>query len=528
MIRFPLQTPRERWLAVALLAAWALLYLPNLRTNPNWYSDEGEVMEMSWTAIHGNPHIGPLRNNFLYPHGYPPLYLLANGLLLRVFGNDIVVGRAFQAVCAAAGAALLFWVGTRLRDRTFGFLSAAVFLVYPETVMNFRWVRPHPVAGVLALAVFGFVVRYLQEKRTRDIVWAGLLATLAGGVHYYAYPLLILVVATAAVVKARDIGPALAATAVFPVGFALWFAAVQPGGFGELIADARLLGGYAPGGTSLVAQAARLYHNIVSFGLLTPTLGEQRQFTGVDVWLIVATLGVVTFPALRFRKWLAVWLLGLMYPVFKQQDNVSIFFYPAMMFLPLLALGCAGGLVRLQDWFGACCPKVPQPVRWAPAALLLAVLGIISLQGATGHFRTKVDPWTVSSVADAEAAMSFVNAHTTTNDFVVVSKILDWLVVHARKGSLIQSLAYEGRTNEVYVTPVPRELFQFDCRWQNAKYLVLAYGRFADGRVFGFDGIYTMGLTGVREIMQTIQTEKWPVAFQNGEFLVLSNPRFVK
>ena len=136
---FPLTTKRERALAAALLAAWVFLFLPNLRTNPNWYGDEGEWMEKSWTFIHGAPRVGPISNDFVFPYPYPPLYMAVNGLLLRVFGHDLVVSRALGAVTALAAAGVLFWIGTRLRDKVFGFMCAGVFLVYPQTVMNFRW-----------------------------------------------------------------------------------------------------------------------------------------------------------------------------------------------------------------------------------------------------------------------------------------------------------------------------------------------------------------------------------------------------
>jgi len=40
--------------------------------------------------------------------------------------------------------------------------------------------------------------------------------------------------------------------------------------------------------------------------------------------------------------------------------------------------------------------------------------------------------------------------------------------------------------------------------------------------------VYTVGLKGVREIIQQTQQEKWPVVFHQGVYLVLANPRFVK
>ena len=123
---FPFKTAREKAIAVTLIGLWVLLYLPHLRTSPNWYGDEGEWMDKCWTFIHGTPRVGPITNDFVFPYPYPPLYMLINGALLRVFGNDILVGRALGAVTALAAATILFWIGTRVRDKSFGFLCGSV------------------------------------------------------------------------------------------------------------------------------------------------------------------------------------------------------------------------------------------------------------------------------------------------------------------------------------------------------------------------------------------------------------------
>ena len=48
-------TTLEKRIAILLVALWAVLYLPNLRTNPNWYGDEGEWMEKCWKI--GRAHV---------------------------------------------------------------------------------------------------------------------------------------------------------------------------------------------------------------------------------------------------------------------------------------------------------------------------------------------------------------------------------------------------------------------------------------------------------------------------------------
>src|SRR6266436_4403973 len=161
-MKLPFETKGERNAAVVLVALWALLFLPNLRTNPNWYGDEGEWMEKSWTFIHGTPRIGPIVDDFIFPYPYPPLYMVVNGVLLRLFGNDIVVARALGAVTAlAAGAGLFCSLATATNYFTYPLVGAVVATV---AVVNLRgwksslaW-RDVIVAGALACAYAGLFV----------------------------------------------------------------------------------------------------------------------------------------------------------------------------------------------------------------------------------------------------------------------------------------------------------------------------------------------------------------------------------
>jgi hypothetical protein len=161
------------------------------------------------------------------------------------------------------------------------------------------------------------------------------------------------------------------------------------------------------------------------------------------------------------------------------------------------------------------------------------------MQQTFTRFETKIEAWSQQSIPDAEAAMQFVNERTTSNDFVIVPKQIYWLVKNAGKKSMLTYCArYEGIDNDMPVpTHMPRELFWFDCRLENAKYVVMEYGVrevvLPDGRrgqlPVGIDAVYTVPvLRGVREIVQQMQQQKWPVVFQQGVYVVLANPRFLK
>ena len=287
-MKLPFQTKWERNAAIVLVVLWVLLFLPNLRTNPNWYGDEGEWMEKCWTFIHGTPRIGPIVDDFIYPYPYPPLYMIVNGTLLRVFGNDIVVGRALGAVTALTAGALLFWIGTRLRDKQFGFLCAAAFLVYSEANVNFRWVRSHPMSGMWALASVGFLVCYVQEKRLRDAAWAGVFCSLATATNYFTYPLVGAVVATVAVVNWReckssrawrDVIIAGALACVYAGLFVLWYCAAH--GWGQLMMQVGRLTSIANNEArpTFGGEIGRFIDNVWTLGFKTPTQGPPLPWS---------------------------------------------------------------------------------------------------------------------------------------------------------------------------------------------------------------------------------------------------------
>jgi len=547
-MKLPFQTKWERNIAIGLVVLWAVLFLPNLRTNPNWYGDEGEWMEKCWTFIHGTSRIGPIVDDFIFPYPYPPLYMLVNGALLRMFGNDIVVARALGAVTALAAGALLFWIGTRLRDKNFGFLCAAAFLVYSEANVNFRWVRSHPMSGVLALASIGFLVCYVQEKRLRDAVWAGMFCSLATGTNYFTYPLVGAVVATVAVVNWRDWKTSRAWRDMIVAGalacayaglFVLWYCAAH--GWGQLMTQVGRLTSIANNEArpTFGGEVARFIENVWTLGFKTPTQGPPLPWSGHDWWLTVATIGFVFLPTRdwRLRLWVPFWLLVLMYGVFKKLNNVPLFFYPATIFLPLMAVGFAGVLTWAGELVKQVAEKSKEATAMGVAFIVLAGFGLQSAAGVCGHFHTRIDMWTQQSVPDAEAAMAYVNAHTTKDDFVILPKQIYWLARCDRRSMLTYCARYKGVDNDMPVpVHIPQELYWFDCSLEQAKFLVLEYGAqqvtLPDGRTgqlpVGIDAVYTIGLRGVREVLQQVQQEKWPAVFQQGAYLVLANPRFVK
>ena len=519
----------ERLVAMAILLLWALIYLPNLRTNPNWYGDEGIVLEEAWTLVQGEPRYGAMRFNFLVPNPHPPIYLMALGFSMKVFGNDILVGRALQALTGLATGIVAFWVGKRLRSRAFGVVCAVALLTYPEAAVHFRWTRGHPMQGLFALACFGFLICYIQNRRVRDVVLAGLMCTLSIGMHFFAFPLLAIVFLTTLFVDRRHVFIAVAASLIFPLVFLGWLAASQPGGIPGVISQftSASVHGFQAVQPSIEQEVWRLYRRLAEFVFLTPTV-SQKGVMGTDLWILAGYAGLVFFPVRRYRKWLVFWALAMMLGVFAARDTVGMFLYQAFGFIPLLAIGVAGILCLAGDWLAARISILPQLIRWVPAIFVLSSLGLVCLIGSFGHFHSKIDRWTVQSWEDAEKVMEFVNHSTGPDDFVVMPDQLFWLSRRERKAQLIQSAVFDFGIEENLAKGVPKSVYWFDPGIENARYAVVAAAAGSDGQSRGIDAIFWSGYEGARKVLEKFQSDKWPVVFASGDYLVLGNPRFVK
>jgi hypothetical protein len=327
--------------------------------------------------------------------------------------------------------------------------------------------------------------------------------------------------------------------------FVIWYVLTK-GGVPHLLEQVHRLGGMTGGPKSTVIEAVwQWIRNLLIFCFDDRIFSATGQWL-IDVWPALAALGIAFFPVARFRKWIALWVLALMSVVFRKQDNVTVFFYPATLFLPLLALGVAGALASAGELVGR---KVKPAVLIIPLGVLTA-FGLTSLRGSLDHFRTKIDYFTQVSVREADDAMALVNANTTAEDFVLVPKQIYWLAHSTEKKSMLSHcVTIGGGTNDAWPVPIPREFFWFDCHWQNAKYLVLASGVTQNGQPRGIDLIYTRSLAGVQEVIDAVVLrERWPVVFTgghqvavvpvgpgkqwpvvvDGEYMVLANPRFVK
>src|SRR2546421_441329 len=170
--------PRPRPELVGLLVLAAVLYLWALDQNSwanEYYSAAVRSMSTSW-------------HNFLYdsfdPSGVmtvdkPPLGLWVQALSVRVFGYHPLSMLIPQALMGVASVALIYDLVRRRFGRTAGFVGGLVLALTPITVAISRHNNPDAMLILCCVAALWFVVRGLEDGRTRWLVLAGVSVGLA-------------------------------------------------------------------------------------------------------------------------------------------------------------------------------------------------------------------------------------------------------------------------------------------------------------------------------------------------------------
>ena len=169
-------TPRRRALPVpelglllllsGVLSLWAL-------TRNGWanqyYSAAVRSMSSSWQ----NFLFGSFDPSGLMTVDKPPLALWVQALSARVFGFHPLSILAPQALMGVATVALVYDLTRRMWGRTAGFVAGLVLALTPITVAISRHNNPDALLALCCVGALWFLVRALQDGRTRWIVLAG-------------------------------------------------------------------------------------------------------------------------------------------------------------------------------------------------------------------------------------------------------------------------------------------------------------------------------------------------------------------
>ncbi|HEY5791852.1 MAG TPA: hypothetical protein VIS74_01045, partial [Chthoniobacterales bacterium] len=429
------------WTVTAVIfAEWAVLYLPALRTMPGWYGDETLTLDIAENLIHGRFAAAALFNTFA-TYIYQPIYLFFLGLGWQLSGGDIVGARFFNTVLALMIGLTLWVAGRRVVGNVAAATAAIAFLGYEQTVIHFRQCFAHN--GV----AFGLTLSILLVCRKPSLgidLKSGLGLLFAVGSH----PL--------------GVYPAMVS------GFTRLF---SPRSWLPLIAPSALVLGlfyfcvYLRFGSWLISDIAivGIEHEKIQAANQHHFWENLYRFYAQDSFHIIGLTGVLAL--LISCRWkqripLAGIFLLLSLTLFSNRSNLTVFYYQAVVLLPLLSLGIGWMLVKIGALLARLIGKHFGTQSARIAKYLVPILAVTSFGISSailvfsGKLLPRNQPWVTQSPHEVEEAAAWVNERTSSEDVILANSNIGWLL-KGRKANLLQYTAWTGLPTFMHEHPVP-------------------------------------------------------------------------
>lgn len=514
------------WFPLLILALWAGLYLPHLRTSPSWYIDESYVVYNGQRLVEGQPVNYALWNTFTHAHyPYQPLYTLLAGLFAKAAGGDIVGCRFLNTLLALAIAISIYGIGRRRLGSLAALFAALLFLTYDQSVIHFRYTFAHN--GVAAGFTIAFLYFWRGPSLKRDLR-GGCGLALAAGSH----PLYINAALASVLLRLRHPRawiPMFAPSAIyFCIAFGLlWWR------FGDwIIEDAFGMASYY----SYTAEQSQghVLENIYNF--VTQDWFHLGAYACVLLccnrrwWQVPVAIAVSSFLLLRNRA------------------NLIWFYYQAVTQLPLLCIAC--GVVVRRALTAARRYSTARAwrhlARGAAFAFPTLLLCGIALRVVSGDILPRNAYFTTVSIAEVEECAKWINERTTADDLVICNPNISWLL-HARTVHFLQVVAAMGVPTHGFEHGIAANRFRFNPDFSEAKFAVIGDidarwtgGEWGVAEVWRRMGAIAMDAVvptampmpaevrdKIEAIFQPIPRRQWPIVWQGTNYVVLANPRFL-
>ncbi len=157
---------------LGLLLATALLYLYNLSASGyanSFYSAAAQAGSTSWKAF----FFGSLDAGNAITVDKPPAALWPMALSVRIFGLHSWTILAPEVVMGVLTVAVVYAAVRRRFSPAAGLISGAVLALTPVAALMFRFNNPDALLALLMALTVHFVLRALEDGRTKWLVWAG-------------------------------------------------------------------------------------------------------------------------------------------------------------------------------------------------------------------------------------------------------------------------------------------------------------------------------------------------------------------
>jgi hypothetical protein len=509
---------------VLIVAAGVRLYA--LRISPGWYPDEGSDIEIATHLLQGEQRYFAIGGSTLVTARLPLFHMVLAGLF-SLLGRDIMTLRLLTVGYGLLITLLLFVLGRRMWGAGLALAAAALYAIYPNAVLYSRFGFVYDQTALLNLLTFCTLWRFTSGGRRWWLAAACLSAGMALLTGIVALPIAGFVILALFMTRRSALWWAIPLMACLPAAYALYMIGQAPQAFMQ---DLRYL----------------LFERMGSGPLTKAFLAvwNYKQLLLWDAWLPLAAFGLTRLRHGQARLYTqAFFWYGLFTTATGAPAFGGVGYHYVIPLFPWLALGVAAFVIwafphlatGLEKWYGYVCDRlragpVAQPDDTRPHRGQRLVVGLalfwllvspfvaMAVQarftpgGASPYPSLDLERVVVHDFDGLDRLMGYVKRQIGPDDVVLAPPGIGWLVP-AQVADFQQAAAYADGETQNYPRHMDRSRFLFDCSVHNADYALWWVG------LREWEGAK---MPDVEMVYQAI--ERWPVAFEMGEWRLYVNP----
>lgn len=492
-----LTNPKVIFGFIVLLAIFFRFW--HLNQSPGWFPDEGVDLTIAWNLLHGKMQLSAISYPFV-PH--PPLYFLVSFVPLAIFGKSIFAMRFTSAIFALVNVYLIYLIAKEVTSsKLVARLATFIFIVFPIAVINGRYGLTYEFFLTLSYLTFYFSLKFMEEGRSKQLMWAAITAGLAA-ITSYLGAIVVLLVLVLAFIKSKQnfIKTLILSGGPFMVYVVVMYLLFRENFMGDIVytfSRAEVIGGDVQTSSILARFGTMIGSSPFYFFAIPGLFLLKNRFR----YIVPTTAFVLSLFELKFKN-------------------------TAFFFTLFVSLGLALLIVNLYQFLkGKMQPWQPQRKFLKPIILVLAMIlitlplslpaGAAAVSIARGEwFGISSEKWYApNNMGDAQKAADFVNSNTTPDDVVSASVHFSSLINSSTCDPILATV-YEGYTTTNFPKYFSPNRFMYNCSFRNAKFFVS--DKFTEGW-YAFQ-------PNVRQAILDRVWTSWPVAFEIGEYKVFRNP----
>lgn len=472
------------YLIVFLLLVFAsYLRLTNLESNPGIYSDEGTQIEIAQNLVEGKTQYYSLNQSTLII-GRLPLFSFLLSLVFRLFGVGILQLRSFTAFLGIVTILFLYIALKsilRNQSKSIPLISVFLFSINPSAIVFHRLGFSYHLLSIFVLVVFWGLWQYWETGKNKYLILFSLCLGLGSLVDLSGFTFFPFAILMILIKNFRKI-PLFISLSLLPF----------------IIYSSIML---------FTHQNAFLFDLQYIFTRTNNNLGKQIVFLFINIyelinkdkWTLYGLLGFFLLKNKSFGLYSFFFFFISFVNSARHAPMTGLSYYYFIPFFSLIVVGVSGFFqfffeklrTILEEFFNqfinGCThfflkntnSKTVNYLERSLSAILLSIFIaptlIFSLYQLNQYLKNKLpspmDSYLVDYF-DAHAAAEFVNGRVNSDDLVIASPAIAWMIKSNRADFQIP-IIFDGNPSIHLPANIPADRFSYNSDYHSAKFVIV-------------------------------------------------------